>query len=106
MRSTAGGSRTTFSTYPNHTFHDVDFLEMHLLVRWSHQLGLRALSNYRKNQGTSKEIEGNRSAMWTDTLPKLGLPGFDIKFKDVLSDKQHAFPSALWGRHEHVKCPH
>lgn len=66
----------------------------------------RAASQYRKNQVTANTNERNRSIMSTETLPKLGLPGFDIKFKDVRLDKQHAFPSALWGRHEYVKFSH
>lgn len=42
--------------------------------------------------------------MSATTLPKLGLPGFDIKFKDVPLDEKHAFPTALLD-HAYVDSP-
>ena len=51
-----------------------------------------------------KTAHRHRSTMAATTLPELGLPGFDIKFKDVSFDKQHTFPSALLG-HVYVDFP-
>lgn len=42
--------------------------------------------------------------MAASTLPKLGLPGFDIKFKDMPLDEKHAFPTALLD-HVYVNFP-